>query len=290
MFHLNSRSIWERNVRPIFHERTHQELSLLAEHIPHAIGLYGEVGIGLVTTVTYLAELVGVTPEFVYPERNDVVDREKGAITIAIIRRLYEQTRSKVTTRRIIVITAADTMSLEAQNAFLKLLEEPTPNTTFVLLFHDSRKLLPTVISRLQLYQVHPITRLQSEQLLDRLEVNDPKRRQQLLFLAEGRPAQLVTLAHDDALFEAEATILRQARKFVQGGFYERLVICHELGSSRSNAEKFVMYAMNILQFDIVTKQTADETIVRFLERLNQALGALQANGNVRLVLARTAL
>ena len=277
-------------MRPVFHERTHQDLSLLARRLPHALGLYGETGIGLTTTVSYLAELVGAVPEFVYPERNDRVDKESGSITIATIRRLYEQTRSKVTTQRIVVITAADTMSIEAQNAFLKLLEEPTPNTTFILLFHDSRKLLPTVISRLQRYQVHPITRLQSEQLLDRLGVSDQRRRQQLLFLAEGRPAQLTTLAHDDALFEAEATILRQARKFVQGSLYERLIICHQLGSSRSNAEKLVMYAMNILRFDVVTKQAADETVVTFLDGLNQALDALQANGNVRLVLARTVL
>ena len=43
----------------------------------------------------------------------------------------------------------------EAQNALLKVLEEPTANTYFILIFPNAKKLLPTLQSRLALIRVN---------------------------------------------------------------------------------------------------------------------------------------
>lgn len=46
------------------------------------------------------------------------------------------------------VIYEADKLSEEAQNKFLKTLEEPTPHTVIILLCHNVNNLLPTIKSR----------------------------------------------------------------------------------------------------------------------------------------------
>jgi len=57
---------------------------------------------------------------------------------------------------RLIIIDGADHMSEEAANSLLKTLEEPPPNTTFMLLAVDEGSLLPTIVSRCQRLGLSP--------------------------------------------------------------------------------------------------------------------------------------
>ncbi len=49
---------------------------------------------------------------------------------------------------RIILLHPAEAMNANAANALLKMLEEPPANTLFLLVTHEPKRLLPTVISR----------------------------------------------------------------------------------------------------------------------------------------------
>lgn len=51
---------------------------------------------------------------------------------------------------RIVLIYPAEAMNLNAANAILKSLEEPIPNTLFLLITHQKERLLPTIKSRCQ--------------------------------------------------------------------------------------------------------------------------------------------
>ena len=50
--------------------------------------------------------------------------------------------------KRVCVIDAIDDLSLDAINSLLKIIEEPNTNSHFILISHDNKKLLPTIISR----------------------------------------------------------------------------------------------------------------------------------------------
>jgi len=51
---------------------------------------------------------------------------------------------------KVAIINDAHLMTAEAQNALLKILEEPSPSTIFILITANPTQLLPTVISRCQ--------------------------------------------------------------------------------------------------------------------------------------------
>ena len=55
---------------------------------------------------------------------------------------------------KIFIITFADAMNAEAANAFLKILEEPPPQTLFILTSPQPNALLPTIISRCQIVRL----------------------------------------------------------------------------------------------------------------------------------------
>lgn len=52
--------------------------------------------------------------------------------------------------QRVVIIYPAHKLNTNAANALLKTLEEPPANTLFLLLAHDVRQILPTIISRCQ--------------------------------------------------------------------------------------------------------------------------------------------
>ncbi len=59
---------------------------------------------------------------------------------------------------KVVIIDAADDLNPAAANALLKNLEEPTPNTTLLLIAHAPNRLLPTIRSRCQRLLFAPLS------------------------------------------------------------------------------------------------------------------------------------
>jgi DNA polymerase III subunit delta' len=79
------------------------------------------------------------------------------------------ETSQKEGLYRVCLIEDADKMNIAACNAFLKTLEEPLPNTVFVLLTTKLPALLPTIISRCQTIFFAPLGhRIIEEVLIER--------------------------------------------------------------------------------------------------------------------------
>jgi DNA polymerase III delta prime subunit len=263
---------------------TQQRLDILIRDLPQSMVFTGPEGVGLSAAVSYIADHLQVKPIYILPEKDEKVDIEKGVITVDVIRRLYAMTKTIETGTRLIVIDYAQRMGVQAQNAFLKLLEEPGKNTHFILLTHTVSKLLPTIRSRVQLTEVNPITLAQSEELLDELKVTDTTKRSQLLFIAVGLPAQLTILAGDDTAFEARAQIIRDARTYLQGTMYDRLKIALTFKDNREQALILLLDAMKLLQGSLKSGQSPEQ--VKKISILLKIHERIEANGNVRLQLA----
>ena len=60
----------------------------------------------------------------------------------------FFKTKNDSHSKRVCIIDAIDDLSLDAINSLLKTIEEPNINSHFILISHDSKKLLPTIKSR----------------------------------------------------------------------------------------------------------------------------------------------
>lgn len=72
------------------------------------------------------------------------------------LQRLFATTAS-MSPRRAVVIDAIDDLERNAANALLKNLEEPPPETLFLLVSHSPERLLPTIRSRCRLLRLAPL-------------------------------------------------------------------------------------------------------------------------------------
>lgn len=270
------------------HAKTQHYLDSLIHDLPQSIAIAGPSGVGLTEIANYVATHMDTTPIFVLPEKDDRVNIEKGVITVDVVRRLYSTTKTIEKHVRLIVIDYAERMGVRAQNAFLKLLEEPGARTHFILLTHTPSKLIPTLRSRVQLINVSPITLIQSEALLDELQVTNSQKRTQLLFIATGLPASLTTFATDDKVFEDRAQVVRDARTYLQGSMYERLHLAFKYKDDREGALTLLVDAMKLLKTSLNSGKAVEQ--VHTISLLLAAHECIEANGNVRLQLASVAL
>ncbi len=121
-----------------------------------------------------------------------------------IIRRL--SVKSFEAQNRVIIIWHAEKMNAVAANKILKILEEPQPNTYFILTTDTSDLLLPTILSRTQMLK---FPKVNTQDILHWLTKNYPELKETQIIsiskLAEGniiRARQLVEMFLNDEKFE----------------------------------------------------------------------------------------
>jgi DNA polymerase-3 subunit delta' len=101
---------------------------------------------------------------------------------------------------RVIVIHPATAMNVNAANALLKTLEEPTPNTLLILVSNQGLRLPATIISRCQKVMFAKPSTADALSWL-KPQINDDKIDLQLLLkLADGAPLKALALQKNDLL------------------------------------------------------------------------------------------
>jgi DNA polymerase III delta prime subunit len=275
-------------LEPVVNPASEKVINSIIDNLPQSLLLTGDDGVGLSTISRYIAQMRKIVPIVILPEKDEKIDIEKGIISVGIIRRLHDDTRTKSSNERIIIIDYAERMTVQAQNSFLKLLEEPGLNIHFILVSHSISKLLPTILSRVEKIEVRPITYEQSEGLLDTLEVSDKIRRSQLLFIAKGRPAELIRLSRDESYFNQKTAIVRDAREYLKGNVYQKLLIAQKYKDDRSLALELLNNSANILQLSIAANLQSE--MIELIDNVLKAYQRIEANGNIRLCLANLSM
>ena len=264
----------------ILHPTTALKVEAVCAQLPHALLLSGAKGVGLSTIAHYITthtktkgSIISINPD------------EKGTISIDTIRQLYTQTRTKQSTLQITIINDADSMGQEAQNALLKLLEEPSSNTAFILTTHAPSKLLPTIHSRLQELLVQPITKKQAEDFLTELGVSDAKTRAQIQFIAPGLPAEMYRLHSDDDYFNLQAETAREARQLLSGKPYEKLLIIQKYSANREKVLELLQHSMHIVEYSLTQK--ANSALAGQLRKLLETEATIRENANTKIQLLK---
>mgnify|MGYP000872165006 FL=1 len=270
----------------IFNPNTKKQIDSILVDMPQGVLLTGVAGAGLLATAKYIAG--SQLSAIIGPVNKDGdINPVKGTISVKRIRELYDQSRSKSLKRQVFIIDNADRMSAGAQNAFLKLLEEPNPQVVFILTTHATTLLLPTVLSRVEQINILPITNQQSVDLLINYKLS-ASQQAQALFVAAGKPAELTRMAENNSYFEAKASIMSAAKTFVSGGRVDRLQVAFAYSVDREKSLQLLRSSIAILTFTIKNKPSAEA--IMHTKRLADAYDAIAANGNAKLHLVATVL
>ena len=270
----------------VIHPVTKSMLAKLAANPPQSLLISGERGIGLHTIARTLAGL-SVAAEIIPQDAKGNLS-ENGTISVEAIRKLYEQTRAKQTSQQTVIIDDADRMSHGAQSAFLKLLEEPGLHTTFILTSHFPDKLLPTIHSRVQRIALRTATTEQTKEFITASGTTDQTKAMQLLYLADGLPAEIARLTADEATFATRAAVISDAREFLQGTPYQKSLVIQKYRNDRVSALLLIDSTIAILRRTLSNKP--QQTLVTQLDRLLAIRENIASNFSVSLQLMQFVL
>lgn len=265
---------------PIVAHRDRTAIRQVISRLPHALLIAAEPGL----------DGAGVAEQIATSSPSDILRlqplEKKTTISTEQIRDLTAHLRTHSPARRVIIIQPADTMTESAQNALLKALEEPSDATHFLLVTTHSAQLLPTIRSRCQTLTLHRTSPAQDETILTGSSLSATER-QQILFLAAGRPLLLQQLANQPKLFAEYQQIAADAKTiFSQPGSYAALKIIPSYASNRSQALKLIEILLHFITFQM--KQHRDQSALhQIAERTVAVENALKANGNIKLALLK---
>jgi DNA polymerase-3 subunit delta' len=142
----------------------------------------------------------GTHPDFMYLTRLERETTGELARNISVdqirsLQRLFSNSPS-LSSRRVIIIDAADDLERGAANALLKNLEEPPAGTLFLLVGHAPGRLLPTIRSRCRMLRFSPLDDRQMEAVLRaQLPDADASEIAALVKAGEGSPGRALSFA-----------------------------------------------------------------------------------------------
>ena len=149
--------------------------------------------------------------------------------------------------RRVVLIENAHKMTEEAQNALLKILEEPNSDTLFVLTAVSAESLLPTISSRTKVITTYPVSLKAAQEYFKPANISEIERQWRL---SRGQAGLLSALLQTQE--HALSSSIKDAKEFIRLDDYGRLMMLR------------------------VFKGRAD--LLGLLEALNKVLAALHQN------------
>lgn len=218
-------------------------------------------------------------------EEKDGIFKEK-EIKLEVIKNLQKEfsLTAYAQNYRVAIIRSAQKLNLAAQNALLKILEEPPEKAVIILVAEDEKKLLPTIVSRCQIKRF----KLLADTELNELIPADSADRAELIFWSLGRPGFLENLLQDEARLEEKREIEREFKAIFSASGNDRLFLAETLSKDTPVLlEKMDLWTI-ILRGVILNQKSfltiTPEQALKLIETITESKKIIEnTNANVRL-------
>lgn len=169
--------------------------------------------------------------------RSDFDHTPSREIRVEQIRQLQERLsfRALEAPRKVVIVASAQVMNPQAQNAFLKTLEEPPSATVLVLLASAPDKLLPTIRSRCSRVQFGPLPIEQVAAMLTAQGKLSEAQAQLVAIMAGGSLSRALEL--DAKALEQRKQVIERFEALVREDSRPWLQFADDYGDSRETAE-----------------------------------------------------
>ncbi len=204
----------------IGHQKQWQFLrkSLELGKLSHAYLFSGETQLGKKNLALEFAKLInGENFDFGHPDLI-LIEPEGREIQIVQIRELIQKLSLKPYSAflKVAMIDQAHLMNSEAQNCFLKTLEEPKGNTILILITEAPKTLFPTIRSRCEIIKFYPVKISEIENYLKNQGISKEKS-EEIAKLSLGRPGLAIDFLTNPQKLENQKKVIEELIKISSG-------------------------------------------------------------------------
>jgi hypothetical protein len=281
----------------LVHPDTDNQIKAFYNHPANVLLITGRSGSGKTAVAQLLgARLLGITPAKLSNYSDYILiskPADKAEISIDSVRQLIAKMALKVPTKltdkklvnRVAIIEDAGFMSTEAQNAMLKLLEEPPAGSLLILTAGNTDSLLSTIASRAQTIRIIPPS---LDQSLIFFSGHQKSEVESAWNLSQGSPGLLKALLSESDEHPLKAGVA-DAKQFLGLSSYNKLLKLQEIGKDKARFMVFLDALARVLsalytQSVRGNRSKNAEKILQARQAVEKSLAQSAANANQRFI------
>lgn len=242
--------------------------SIKSNMVSHAYMFEGPNGIGKNTMARELAAIL-LEMENLFNSPDYIEIKPDGnSIKIAQIRKLQSDILVKpYKSYKIYVIDEAQKMTVEAQNALLKTLEEPPKYAIIILITDNKESLLDTIKSRCEIIKFTPIP---MQEVASYLTVNgiDSKRASLLANFSRGSMKKAIELSESEEFHLMREEVQKYVETFLNGNLIEIMDIQSSIEKYKDQITNVLDLLINYFRDIMMVKENVDNSMIINLDRL----------------------
>jgi len=191
-------------------------------------------------------------------------------IKVEQIRELQKKAQLKPyeAAKKIYLINQAETMTTEAANCLLKILEEPPKETVFLLIAINPYSLLPTILSRCQSI---PLSRVPLVEISEMLVRNCPVNSEEAVLyasLADGLPGAAVGLAFSGGGKEIRELVFELEEKIAEGSIQDLFKMAEVFDKKKDILPEILEQLLLWYRDNLIWLQTAEEKLIINIDKI----------------------
>ena len=134
----------------------------------------------------------------------------KASIGVDEVRDMLEEVSKKAYEgkNKVIIISKGDTLTVQAQNALLKTIEEPPMGVYIILLVESLDNLLDTIKSRSQVIKLYPLKDEEVETYIKTIASYNPILTKVAINYSSGYPGKAIDFLNDDSIWKLRSLIV----------------------------------------------------------------------------------
>ena len=242
--------------------------SIKSNMVSHAYMFEGPNGIGKNTMARELAAIL-LEMENLFNSPDYIKKKPDGnSIKIAQIRKLQSDILVKpYKSYKIYVIDEAQKMTVEAQNALLKTLEEPPKYAIIILITDNKESLLDTIKSRCEIIKFTPIP---MQEVASYLTMNgiDSKRASLLANFSRGSMKKAIELSESEEFHLMREEVQKYVETFLNGNLIEIMDIQSSIEKYKDQITNVLDLLINYFRDIMMVKENVDNSMIINLDRL----------------------
>ena len=186
---------------------------------------------------------------------------------------------------KVAIIDEAEQLTLAAQNALLKILEDPIEKSVLILVCHNLEKMLDTIKSRCVIKKFSLVSPDEISQI-----ISDSQHKEEIIFWSLGRPGIAIKLRDSQKELQSREKIKLDFKQLLTSGINGRFAQAEELSKNKPKLIEKMNLWIIILRENIFKNNNFlrinPAQALSLIEKINKTLQVIQeTNVNVRLAL-----
>ena len=242
--------------------------SLKSNMISHAYMFEGPSGVGKNTLARELSRIL-LEMENLFNSPDYIEIKPDGnSIKIAQIRKMQTDILVKpYKSYKIYVFDEAQKMTVEAQNALLKTLEEPPKYAIIILVTNNKESLLDTIKSRCEIIKFTPIPIKEIADYLVKTGV-DEKRASLLANFSRGSMQKAIELSESEDFYIMREEIQKYIETFLNGNLIDIMEVQSSIEKYKDQIINVLDLMINYFRDIIMVKENIDNSMIINLDKL----------------------